>query len=182
MTLQSGRLCIKIAALLICVESLALANAAPNEQASVLNASNTPIANEENIMTTPADDLPTRSSSRIAAPKVEAVNHNGVRYEQLKSPSSEDLSPGGYVMVTDIATGDRLKIIKVYDTVIDPNKESDVQIVFFKKLELNKQGDALLIEDEKNRRYRVDLKTEEVQVEPHPHKQSFFEKILNIFN
>lgn len=180
MNLKSAHSCVKLVTLLISFENLACATGMPSIQSLDLIASNTSIVNQENIMTT--EEQPVRSSSRIAAPKVGPITYNGVRYEQLTAPSSEGLPPGGYVVATEIASGTRLKIIKVYDTVIDPNRESDVQNVFFKKMELDERGDALLIEDEKRRKYRIDLKSGEVQEESKPERLSFFKKIRGVFN
>lgn len=117
-------------------------------------------------MTDASDDRPTRSSSRIRAPEIVPITHQGIRYEQLKSPSAEGLSPGGYVTATDMATGKRLWLAKVYETTIDPNRETDVQIVFFKSLALNREGDAVLIEDEKSRKYVVGLKDGKLRSQP----------------
>lgn len=118
------------------------------------------------IMTDASDGRPIRSSSRIRAPEVAPVVHQGIRYEQIKAPSSKGLPPGGYVSATEVATGKRVWLAKVYDTALDSNRETDVQIVFFKSLVLNQGGDALLIEDEKQRKYRVSLADGAVQSVP----------------
>lgn len=112
---------------------------------------------EESPMNTPANDRPSRSSSRMRAPEVASVEHNGVRYTQLQAPSSEGLPPGGYVVATAIASGKRLWIARLYETAIDPRRETDVQIVFLRSMTLAPAGDALLITDEKNRNYAVQL-------------------------
>lgn len=101
------------------------------------------------------DDRPTRSSSRVRAPEVAPVLHGGIRYEQLKAPSAEGLAPGGYLVATEVSGGKRLWTAKLYDIPIDPNREADVQIVFFRSLAL--VGKTLVVEDEKSRRYEVSL-------------------------
>jgi len=60
---------------------------------------------------------------------------------QIKAPSSEGLPPAGYVIATDIASGKRMWTAKVYETTIDPNREMDVQLVFFRSLALGANGD-----------------------------------------
>ena len=104
---------------------------------------------------TMSTDRPTRSSSRIRAPEVPAVEHAGVRYEQVKAPSSEGLPPGGYVAATEAATGKRRWTARVYETQVDPRREADVQMVFFRSLALAEEGKALVVEDERGRRFRV---------------------------
>lgn len=121
---------------------------------------------KEPMMTTSEDDRPTRSSSRIRAPELAPVIHAGVRYEQLKAASSEGLPPGGYVVATEMASGKRLWTAKVYETVVDPNRETDVQMVHLRSLTLSPGGDYLLLEDEKSRRYRIGLQDGAVQSQP----------------
>lgn len=102
-----------------------------------------------------SEDRPTRSSSRIRAPVVPAVVRDGVRYEQLMAPSSEGLPSGGYLVATEVASGQRRWIARVYETPIDPHREADVQRVFFRSLKLNQDGTALQVEDERSRRFSV---------------------------
>lgn len=113
-----------------------------------------------------ANDRPTRSSSRMRAPEVPAIEHGGVRYEQLRAPSAEGLPPGGYVTATEIASGKRLWITRVYETAVNPNREVDVQMVFFRSMALSDAGDQLEISDEKSRTYLIELKDGTVRVRP----------------
>ncbi len=117
-------------------------------------------------MTTSEDDRTTRSSSRIRAPEVAPVIHAGVRYEQLKAASSEGRPPGGFVVATEMASGKRLWTAKMYETIVDPKRETDVQIVYLRSLTLSPGGDFLLVEDEKSRRYRIGLQDGAVQTQP----------------
>lgn len=113
-----------------------------------------------------ANDRPTRSSSRMRAPEVPAIEHEGVRYEQLRAPSAEGLSPGGYVTATEIASGKRLWITRVYEITIDPNREADVQMVFFRSMAISNDGNQLEITDERSRGYSIELKDGKVQTHP----------------
>lgn len=157
---QSAPIMLGLAALMILY-------ACTNDGAGEPQPVNPNISSKEYTMSPTADDdRPTRSSSRIRAPEVAAVVHAGVRYEQLKAPSSEGLPPGGYVIATDVASGKRVWTAKVYETAIDPNRETDVQIVFFRSLALSTTGDSLLVEDEKGRKYSVSVRDGAVQPQP----------------
>lgn len=100
---------------------------------------------------------PELTTSRMRAPHVPPIEHAGVRYAQLQAPSSEGLPPGGYVVATEIASGKRLWIAQVFETRIDPNREADLQRVFFRSMVLSRSLDALEIEDEHGARYRIVL-------------------------
>ena len=108
---------------------------------------------------TAAPDRPTRSSSRIRAPQVAPVVHQGVRFEALGAASVQGLPPGLYVAATEVASGKRLWTAKLLETVYDPRRETDVQNVFMRSLTLDPAGTALVAEDERGRRWRVELAT-----------------------
>jgi hypothetical protein len=97
------------------------------------------------------------SASRGRPPAVSPVVHDGVRYEQVKNLTAEGLPPGGYVVATEVDSGKRLWLSRLYESKVDPNIEPDVQWTFFKSMRLDAGEDALIVEDEKGRTYRVDL-------------------------
>jgi hypothetical protein len=107
-------------------------------------------------MTTPTD-RPTRSSSRVRAPQVTPVEHGGVRYEPVLAASSEGLAPGIYVKATETATGKRIWTACLHATAYDANREKDVQNVFLRSLVLDNGGASLAAEDERGRRWHIDL-------------------------
>lgn len=111
---------------------------------------------EERTMTTPAD-RPPRSSSRIRAPQVAPLERSGVRYEPVSAASSEGLAPGIYVKATETATGKRLWTACLHTTVYDPNREKDVQNVFLRALAFDSGVSTLTAEDERGRRWRIEL-------------------------
>lgn len=63
---------------------------------------------------------------------------------------------GGYVTAHDVASGERLWSLRVYQTVYDPAREQDVQDVFITRL-TDLGGGILQVADEDGRSYRVDL-------------------------
>lgn len=104
-----------------------------------------------------SEGLPPRRMSRTRPPEVPPLVHAGVRYEQVMVPSREGLPHGGYVVATEVATGTRKWIRKVYDIALDPTRELDVQFYYFKTLSLERGGRALLVEDERGGRHRLEL-------------------------
>jgi len=81
-----------------------------------------------------------------------------VRYEPLPAASSEGLPLGIYVTATDVKSGQRLWATRVWETVIDPDRETDVQNFFIRALTLDAVAGLLRVEDEKGRTAQVDIK------------------------
>lgn len=114
-------------------------------------------------MSSPFNGPPSLSASRGPPPKVAPVVHAGVRYAQLIGALVEGLAPGGYVVATEVESGKQLWISRLYETRIDPNLETDVQVIFFKSMRLDAEHGVLAVEDERGRKYRVDLADGEVR-------------------
>ena len=108
-------------------------------------------------MNSPFDQPPRVSGSRGRPPAVAPIDHDGVRYEQLKNLTAEGLPPGGYVVATEIASGKRLWLSRLYESPINPNIEADVQWTFFRSMALDRERGVLVVVDEKGRTYLVDL-------------------------
>jgi len=68
---------------------------------------------------------------------------------------------GGCVSATDVASGERLWTVRVYETVYDPQREQDVQDVFITAL-ADAGGGRLSIEDEDGRRWVLDTASRQV--------------------
>ncbi len=97
-----------------------------------------------------------KSSSRIPAPKVAPVVLGGIRYEQVRNGLSAGFEQmGGYLVAIDVASGQTLWSLQVYENVRDPEREGDVQDVFFKSMVAQPDG-TLLIENERRRKFIVD--------------------------
>jgi hypothetical protein len=110
-----------------------------------------PAQQERNVMS--------KSGSRIPAPTVAPVKVSGVRYEQVKNGLLAGFDQmGGYLAAYDEASGAQLWTLKVYDNKRSPDREGDVQDVFFKSMTLRQDG-ALLIENERGKRFVVDTKS-----------------------
>lgn len=97
-------------------------------------------------------------ASRTAPPRLPPIDIDGIRYEQILN--------GGYLGATDLATGTRLWTLGVYEVIIDPRIESDVQEVYFVRMERVPGKAALLIENERGERFSVDLAGRSVRPAP----------------
>lgn len=107
-----------------------------------------------------------KSGSRIPAPTVAPVSRDGVRYEQIKNGLLAGFEQmGGYMAAIDDASGEQLWTLKVYDNRRDPEREGDVQDIFFKSMTLQDDG-SMLIENERGARFIVDLKSRSVDAIP----------------
>jgi hypothetical protein len=87
---------------------------------------------------------------------VSPLVHEGVKYvAPLDNPRE------GRIEARDEKTGKKLWDVVVFTVEIKPNMEEDVQWVFVTTLAV--RDNKLLVTDEKNRQYTVDLKTKKVE-------------------
>jgi hypothetical protein len=96
---------------------------------------------------------PVTLAKRAAPQPVEPVLHDGVRYEA-------PVEKMGFVEAFDVVSGKKLWTLQVYRIEVDPSRERDVQDVYITKLEIVEGG--LLVTDERDREYLVDLTTHAV--------------------
>ncbi len=106
--------------------------------------------------------LMSKSRSRIPAPKVAPVIIKGIRYEQVKNGllAGQD-QMGGYLAAYDIDHNKQLWLLKVYDNKRNPEREGDVQDIFFKSMTLQDDG-SLLIVNERKAAFIVDVERKTV--------------------
>jgi hypothetical protein len=88
--------------------------------------------------------------------KVDPVVIEGIRYI---APNHDPYR--GYVEAWDVQTNQKLWEVTIFRNRIDPNLEEDVQHVFIKSL--TPDHGKLLVGNEKNRSYTLDLKTRAVE-------------------
>lgn len=97
-----------------------------------------------------------KSGSRIPSPAVAPLKAGALRFEQVGNGLLAGFDQmGGYLAAYDDASGRQLWTLKVYDNRRSPDREGDVQDVFFKSMSLQSDG-TLLIENERGARYVVD--------------------------
>jgi hypothetical protein len=95
-------------------------------------------------------------AKRVGPKPVTPVVHNGVKYLAPNENGRE-----GKIEARNEKTGKKLWDIAVYTIKIDPNLEEDVQCVFITELAV--RGNSLLVTNEKNEHFTLDLKTKKVE-------------------
>lgn len=95
-------------------------------------------------------------AKRMPPPVVNPVVHEGVRYT-----IPNDKGTVGYVVAWDATTGKQMWKQTIFRKCIFPLVEHDVQWVFTKEMRL--AGGKLLITNERNKVYSLDLKTRKVK-------------------
>lgn len=95
-------------------------------------------------------------AKRTGPKPVAPVVHNGVKFVAPNASGRE-----GKVEARNEKTGEKLWDVVVYTVKIDPNLETDVQWIFITGLAF--RGNWLLVTNEKNERFKVDLKTRKVE-------------------
>ena len=102
-------------------------------------------------------------AKRPAPTPVTPIAHRGMIYSApsfIQDHSGKPLPGGGYIEAHDAKTRKLLWRLRIYKTQYDPRLETDVQDVFITRLSL--KDDTLIVADEKNRRFRLDLGTRRV--------------------
>jgi hypothetical protein len=94
-------------------------------------------------------------AKRVAPAKVEPVIYQGVRYI-----APNDDGRRAYIQAWDVQTNKKLWDLTIFMNRIDPTLEEDVQWVFIKAL--NIRDGTLFVTSEREKIYRVDLKTKTV--------------------
>lgn len=103
------------------------------------------------------DNIPP-SPSRPPPPKVAAIEHNGVRYEQdMLSYRFGGTQPGGYLVAVDMASGERLWMLKVYEVTLHEAAGVSTPGRYFRSMRRLPGREELEIESEVGGKYLVDL-------------------------
>jgi hypothetical protein len=97
-----------------------------------------------------------RTNERYPPPTVSPVLINGVEF---RVPNLEE----GVVEAWEIKSQEMLWTKKVYSTLKIPFQEKDTQWVFISKLTQNSKTNELLIENERGRKYILDVVTKKVR-------------------
>jgi len=95
-------------------------------------------------------------AKRAAAPKIDPVMHEGVRYT-----APNDNGRQASIQAWDPKTDKMAWKVTVFTNPIDPGLEEDVQWVFIQRISI--QGGKLIIVAENGQAYSLDLKTRAVE-------------------
>jgi hypothetical protein len=104
-------------------------------------------------------------AKRVAPAKIEPVVYQGVRYI-----APNDDGRRAYIEARDVQTNKKLWDLTIFTNRIDPMLEQDVQWVFIKAL--NVRDGALVVTSERDKIYRVDLKTKTVTQSQRPNPRA----------
>ena len=100
-------------------------------------------------------------SERLAPKDVEPVVYNGVKYSALHWGYKHGLGQnGGVIEASNVKSGKRLWLLKVYTIHYIKDLETDVQDIFITTLKIE-NGD-LIVTNEKNKKYKVSLSTKKI--------------------
>ncbi len=95
---------------------------------------------------------------RLEPEQLEPIVLGNTRYEVPLWGKSQDLGQnGGHVVAVNQSTGAQLWVATLYDIVYDPDMEEDKQDLFLVSLKLDTAGTRLLAEDERGRKFALDL-------------------------
>jgi hypothetical protein len=98
------------------------------------------------------------AKKRAAPEPVDPVVIGAVRFEAPPWGKVQGLGQnGGIVVARDAATGAELWTTKVYAVAYKADMEADKQDVFIIDMKASADGKALLVTDDRGRRWRVDL-------------------------
>jgi hypothetical protein len=154
-----------VVALRLCIAAAALLLTACTGEPEVAHTPQAVAASASSDATEPVSAAPSRK--RSAPPKVEPVEHRGVRYAVVRGAKGRGLPQnGGYIEATELASGRSLWLVKVYEIVYDRDIEDDKRDVYISRLRLDAARSRLLIENERDERFAVELDGSKVQKLP----------------
>jgi len=100
-------------------------------------------------------------AKRIGPAEVKPINFEGITYSVPPFINDDSKQNGGFLEARD-SKGQLLWRVQIYKTIYNPILEQDVQDIFITTLSLDKLHKFLLMSDEKQRTFAVDLSTKKV--------------------
>ncbi|MBN2652269.1 MAG: hypothetical protein JXR63_07795 [Spirochaetales bacterium] len=99
-------------------------------------------------------------SAKRAVPKeVQSIEYQGLRYVAIECGWEVDIRQnGGIIEIWDIEKNVLIKRKIIYRIRYNPFIERDVQDIFITKLDISEDGNFLIITDEKERIYYMNLR------------------------
>ena len=109
------------------------------------------------------------AKKRAGPEPVDPVVIGAVRFEAPADGKAKGLGQnGGFVVAHDAATGAELWTAKVYAIAYKADMEGDKQDIFIIEMKPSPDGRALLVTDDRGRRWKVDLATHAVERDNSP--------------
>ena len=107
------------------------------------------------------------AKKRAAPPVLPSLEHQGVRYAELRGGRARGLTQnGGLIVATDVASGTELWVQTVFGLAGSPDLETDKRDVYITRLSISADGRELLIENERQQRFALRLSDRSVQPLP----------------
>ncbi len=99
---------------------------------------------------------------RAPSEKVPPISNATTRFQVLLGARRRFGQSGGVVQAIDLASGEELWAVVIYPQQYDPTEERDYQEVFIQSMAFDEHGQSLLLADERQRRFSLDLATRQV--------------------
>lgn len=104
------------------------------------------------------------SRRRRLPPELPPIVIGDVAYKELRQGNKLGYEQkGGFLVATDKKTGEILWHVRVYEVHIVTTKESDVQDVFFTQMKLLPGGTEVLIKNELEKKFVVNLESHKIR-------------------
>ena len=104
------------------------------------------------------------SRRRRLPPELAPIAVGGVVYKELRQGNKLGYEQkGGFLVATDKKTGEVLWHVRVYEGHIAADKEADVQEVFFIRMKLLPGGTEILVENELEKKFVINLENHSVR-------------------
>lgn len=97
------------------------------------------------------------TGSQPAAPEIEPIEHEGIRYEEDKVNSADGDQNGGYLAAFDLESGAKLWRLKVYEVANFTAHGVENIGIYFRSMQMLPDGDVIEVVNTAGTRYRVKL-------------------------
>ncbi len=109
--------------------------------------------------------MSTPDGKRVGPPDVTPAHVGPLRIEALHWGRERGLGQnGGFIRAVDEESGAEEWILRIYGIDYDHQMEEDVQDIFIRSIDPVDEDSALLVADERGRRFRVEVESREVTV------------------
>lgn len=99
-----------------------------------------------------------KMKKRLEPELLSPVMLGNTRFEAPLWGKSRDLAQnGGHVVAINNETGEELWLATLYEIVYDPDMEEDKQDLFLTSLKVDAKNSRLLAEDERGRKFALDI-------------------------